>query len=62
MFQLFSAINYCHSRKVMHRDLKPENIMLEDATKNGMIHVKIIVKVVQIQIHVQNVIQDIFQI
>lgn len=42
MFQLFSAINYCHSRKVMHRDLKPENIMLEDATKNGMIHVKII--------------------
>ena len=42
MFQLFSAINYCHSRKVMHRDLKPENIMLEDQTKNGMINIRII--------------------
>lgn len=42
MFQLFSAINYCHSRKIMHRDLKPENIMLEDQTKNGMIHIRII--------------------
>lgn len=42
MFQLLSAINYCHSRKIMHRDLKPENIMLEDKTKNGMIHIRVI--------------------
>ena len=42
MFQLFSAINYCHSKNVMHRDLKPENIMLEKKTKNGMIHIRII--------------------
>lgn len=42
MFQLFSAINYCHSRKVMHRDLKPENIMLTTKPKNNKFEIKII--------------------
>jgi calcium-dependent protein kinase len=28
MFQLLSAISYCHSQKVIHRDLKPGNIFL----------------------------------
>ncbi|MCQ2821361.1 MAG: protein kinase, partial [archaeon] len=42
MFQLFGAIRYCHANKIMHRDLKPENIMIENKTKNGMIHIKII--------------------
>ena len=28
MYQLLSAVAYCHSRKVIHRDLKPENILL----------------------------------
>ena len=32
MYQLFSAINYCHKMKIIHRDLKPENILL---TKNN---------------------------
>ena len=32
MYQLFSAINYCHKMKIIHRDLKPENILI---TKNN---------------------------
>jgi len=28
MRQVFSALHYCHGRKVVHRDLKPENIMV----------------------------------
>ena len=28
MFQLLSALVYCHSKRVIHRDLKPENILL----------------------------------
>ena len=31
MYQLFSAINYCHKMGIIHRDLKPENILI---TKN----------------------------
>lgn len=27
MFQIISAVLYCHNRKVAHRDLKPENIL-----------------------------------
>lgn len=30
IFQVLSAIAYCHSKGVTHRDLKPENILLED--------------------------------
>lgn len=28
MFQLLSALTYCHEKRVIHRDLKPENILL----------------------------------
>ena len=28
MFQIFSAINYCHKMHIAHRDLKPENILI----------------------------------
>ena len=28
MYQLFSAINYCHKMHIVHRDLKPENILI----------------------------------
>lgn len=36
MYQIFSAVNYCHSMNVIHRDLKPENILIEkqDNDKN----------------------------
>jgi calcium-dependent protein kinase len=35
MYQIFSAVNYCHNLKIIHRDLKPENILIEkkDAKK-----------------------------
>lgn len=42
MFQMLSAINYCHNINVMHRDLKPNNIMLDDKKKEGYPNVKLI--------------------
>ncbi len=42
MNQLFKAILYCHSQKVIHRDLKPENIMITKRESNGCLQVKII--------------------
>jgi calcium-dependent protein kinase len=36
MYQIFSAVNYCHSRNILHRDLKPENILLERKEKYGL--------------------------
>ena len=30
MYQLLSAVGYCHQRFIIHRDLKPENILLEE--------------------------------
>ena len=42
MFQIFSAINYCHNMKIVHRDLKPENILIVDREKtNNFPRVKI---------------------
>jgi calcium-dependent protein kinase len=29
MSQIFSALQYCHQRRIMHRDLKPENVMVQ---------------------------------
>jgi len=29
MNQIFQAISYCHSNKIVHRDIKPENVLLE---------------------------------
>lgn len=39
LFQLLSAISYCHERHVTHRDLKPENILLEE--KNDGLSIKV---------------------
>ena len=40
MFQIFSALNYCHKMKIMHRDLKPENILISK-NENNFLRVKI---------------------
>lgn len=42
MFQLFSAVSYCHERQIVHRDLKPENLLLEAPPSNGEIVIKVI--------------------
>ena len=41
MYQLFSAINYCHKMHIVHRDLKPENILIVSKDDNGYPFVKI---------------------
>ena len=39
MFQLLSALTYCHDKKVIHRDLKPENVLLLGDDQNFIIKV-----------------------
>ena len=42
MYQVLSAIKYCHKLKIMHRDLKPENILIhKHDEKNDYYDVKI---------------------
>ena len=40
MYQLFSALNYCHKMKIIHRDLKPENILIAK-NENDFLRIKI---------------------
>ena len=35
MYQIFSAINYCHNMNIIHRDLKPENILIVNRNKKN---------------------------
>ncbi|OMJ90109.1 hypothetical protein SteCoe_7597 [Stentor coeruleus] len=39
MFQMISALVYCHNRRIIHRDIKPENILLMEASENLCIKV-----------------------
>jgi calcium-dependent protein kinase len=34
MYQIFSAVYYCHNMNIIHRDLKPENILIERKIDN----------------------------
>ena len=40
MYQILSAVNYCHNMNIIHRDLKPENIFIE-CRENVFLRVKI---------------------
>jgi serine/threonine protein kinase len=35
MYQILSAVNYCHKMHIIHRDLKPENILIVDRNKKS---------------------------
>ena len=41
MYQIFSAVNYCHQMHIIHRDLKPENILIVGKEKEGLPLIKI---------------------
>jgi len=36
VYQILSAIDYCHKQKIIHRDLKPMNILI---SKDGVVKV-----------------------
>ena len=42
IYQILSAIRYCHKMRVVHRDIKPENIMIMGREQNGLLQVKLI--------------------
>ena len=42
IYQILSAIRYCHKMRVFHRDIKPENIMIMKREDNGLLQVKLI--------------------
>ena len=41
MYQILSAVNYCHNMNIIHRDLKPENILITDKNEIGLPTIKI---------------------
>ena len=41
MYQLLSAVNYCHKMHIIHRDLKPENILIVGKDKEGLPTIKL---------------------
>ena len=41
LYQILSAVNFCHKMKILHRDLKPENILITGRNEDNYPHIKI---------------------
>ena len=41
LYQVFSAVNYCHKMHIVHRDLKPENILIVNKDENEYPYIKV---------------------
>jgi calcium-dependent protein kinase len=42
IYQLLSALSFCHSQKVIHRDIRIKNILIDGVDKNGFYKIKLI--------------------
>ena len=42
IFQILSALSFCHRKKIIHRNLTLSNILIEKRIKDNFIHIKII--------------------
>ena len=42
LYQVLSAIRYCHKMRVIHEDIKPENIMIMNRDNNNYLNIKLI--------------------
>jgi calcium-dependent protein kinase len=42
IYQVLSAVHFCHSSGIIHRDLKPENILIETVKENNFLDIKVI--------------------
>jgi len=42
IYQLLSAINFCHSSNIIHRDLKPENILIDTIKEDNLYDIKVV--------------------
>lgn len=39
LYEMMSALNYCHNKGIVHRDIKPENLLFETSDENSSLKV-----------------------